>query len=262
LAEEAARRDAEETVSALLEQALELEKMKGVSQLAAGAAHDVRNLVCAMRLAAGNIAEDPGATSAIRASAAQIVQASDSAMSIARDLETLGPYSGHAAEVVSPHAELQRLLPLLRTAAGDRCPIELRTEDSVSLVFADRVQLDRLVLNLVLNARDAMPEGGTITLELSEATLTDGRVEPGIYLVLTVSDSGVGMPPHVLQRVFEPYFTTKAANTSSGLGLTVVYAIADRFGGFVHVESEPGRGTKFRVYFPRIAAGRGPRAVR
>ena len=121
-------------------------------------------------------------------------------------------------------------------------------------MLVDRADLERMLLNLAVNARDALPEGGTIHIEVSESTVTDGTVPPGAYVVIEVSDQGVGIEPQLLEKIFQPFFTTKSVGSGTGLGLTVVQGTADRAGGFVHVESELHRGTKFRVYLPRVAA--------
>jgi signal transduction histidine kinase len=125
----------------------------------------------------------------------------------------------------------------------------------------DRGRLERLVLNLVINARDAMPEGGTIVLEVGEATVEDEDLAPGVFTTISVQDTGVGMSPEVRRRAFEPFFTTKQRGVGTGLGLAVVHSIAERYGGFVHVDSELGRGTTVCAYLPRVS-GAGPVAGR
>ncbi len=253
--EEVARGDAEQQARILHEQAIELEKMKATFRLAAGAAHDIRNMVSVVRWAARTIAEEAPGNERITSNAKRIVDATESVLTITRDLESLGRDHGQSPTVVGMGAEIERILPLLRSAVGDRYPVEFTQTGSVGSVLLDTTQLERLVLNLVLNARDATPEGGAIGLELSETTVGDGTIPAGVYVLLAVSDQGVGMPAAVREQIFEPFFTTKGRGVGTGLGLTVVYAIADRFGGFIHVDSEPGQGTTFRVYLPRVAAG-------
>ena len=121
-------------------------------------------------------------------------------------------------------------------------------------MLIDRSQLERLLLNLCVNARDAMPGGGRIEVGVGEARVGAEASGGGVYVMLTVTDEGVGMDEAVQSRLFEPYFTTKPAGKGTGLGLSIVYKIVERCGGFIQVESAPGRGTRFRVYLPRIAA--------
>jgi two-component system cell cycle sensor histidine kinase/response regulator CckA len=252
--EEAARRDAEERAHALHLQALELERLKAMWQLAANAAHDIRSMVNVVRWAARAITDDTDTTVTAIDHAKRILSATDAVVSITRDFEALGRERERSPSVTNPAAEIERLLPLLRAAVGENHGIALHRPAACGLVLVDRADLERMLLNLVVNARDALTEGGTIHIEVSESTVTDGTVPPGAYVVIEVSDHGVGIEPQLLEKIFQPFFTTKGVGSGTGLGLTVVQGTADRAGGFVHVESEPGRGTKFRVYLPRVAA--------
>ena len=252
--EEAARRDAEERAQHLHLQALELERMKAMSQLAANAAHDIRSMVNVVRWAARSIADDTATTESVTDHAKRILSATDSVVSITRDFESMGRERERTPAVLDPVAETERLLPLLRAAVGERHSIVLREPPACGRVLIDRADLERILLNLVVNARDAMSDGGTIHIEIAESVVSDGRVPPGIYVVLVVLDEGIGMEAAMLGKIFEPFYTTKAAGNGSGLGLTIVQGTADRAGGFVHVESERGRGASFRVYLPRVAA--------
>jgi signal transduction histidine kinase len=131
--------------------------------------------------------------------------------------------------------------------------VEIRTGPSVGRVSADATELEQLVLNLVLNARDAMPRGGTVTIETRDVRLEGGGDPPlptGPYVMLAVSDEGVGMDEETQRRIFEPFFTTKPEGAGSGLGLATVDRIVQRHGGTIRVDTAPGRGTTFRVYLP------------
>ncbi len=136
--------------------------------------------------------------------------------------------------------------------------IELHLEDSLATVNADPVQMEQIIMNLVVNARDAMPEGGKLTLRTENVTLDEEycRVHPGAkpgnYLLLAISDTGTGMDSEILEHLFEPFFTTKGAGKGTGLGLAVVYGIVKQHGGYVTCDSEPGTGTMFRIYLPAI----------
>jgi signal transduction histidine kinase len=253
--EEAARNEAEQLARGLHEQAVDLEKMKATFRLAAGAAHDIRNMVSVVRWAARTISEEIPDNERVTTNAKRIVDATESVLSITRDLESLGRNHGQSPSVLSLGAALERMLPLLRAAVGDRYQVELTESQPIGSVMVDGSQLERLMVNLVLNARDAMPDGGVIGIGLSETSVGDGSIPDGSYELIAVSDHGVGIPASVREQIFEPFFTTKERGGGTGLGLTVVYAIADRYGGFVHVDSVPDQGTTFRVYLPRVAAG-------
>jgi signal transduction histidine kinase len=254
LGEEAARRDAELRAALLSEHVVELERTKALTRLAAGAAHDVRSLVNVVRWAARAIADDPQKSSSVGANVERILAATDSVMTITRDLETVGRASQEAPKVIDADAEVRRLLPVMRAAAGDACTVELRANGSGGLLLMDPGQLERLLLNLVINARDAMPGGGTVVVEVGEATVEEDEVMPAVFTAISVADSGMGISPEVRAHVFEPFFTTKRREMGTGLGLAVVHSVAERYGGFVHVDSEVGRGTTFRVYLPRVSA--------
>jgi CheY-like chemotaxis protein len=138
--------------------------------------------------------------------------------------------------------------------------VVLDPQPEPALVIADRGQVEQILMNLAVNARDAMPGGGTLTIQVVNADLeehdaaTHPTIKPGPYVVLTVIDTGTGMTPQVQARLFEPFFTTKAMGKGTGLGLATVHSIVARYGGSVEVSSEVGQGSSFRVYFPRAAA--------
>jgi signal transduction histidine kinase len=191
LSEEAARAEAEDRASALQQQALELEKVKALSQLAAGTAHDVRNLVSVVRWAARSISGDTQSTPENVERADRILGATESVMAIVRDLEALGRDVAREPRVLDPVVELTRLLPLLRAAVGEHCTVSMRCAGNIGFVLVDRVQFERLVFNLVINARESMPNGGPVELELSETKIGDGDGdgEPdshGVHVVFAV----------------------------------------------------------------------------
>ena len=152
--------------------------------------------------------------------------------------------------------------PVLKRALSNGCELQLRAAPGLSLVKADPGQVEQILLNLTLNACDAMPQGGKLTIETANATLTRDytklkpgvRVHPGPYVLVAVSDTGHGMSRETLGRVFEPFFTTKAVGQGTGLGLATVYGLVKQADGYVWVYSEPGIGTTFKIYFPVISS--------
>jgi signal transduction histidine kinase len=252
--EEAARRDAEERVRELEAYALEGQKMEAIARLAAGAAHDFNNLLTVMISSADAIARDPTTPARQQEAARRGLEAARRGADLARELLALGRDARCAPCVVDVAAALSKMEVLLRAAAGPEHGLAIRCEGAPGRVLVDPAQLERVVLNLVLNARDAMPDGGPIEVVVSEARVEDGDDEPGAYVVIEVADSGIGMDAATRARIFEPFFTTKPKGRGSGVGLSVVYGVVERAGGFVHVDSTPGRGTRMRMYLPRVAA--------
>lgn len=251
--EEAARLDAEMQLRAYQEHALDLEKQQALERLAAGVAHDFRNILTAVLGSGLQIADDPRASREIAAHAQRIIKGSERGVELARELETLGCDEARATRVIDVGEALDHMADMLQGAAGRDHPIHIERSGPAGRVFIDRLQLERVVLNLVLNARDAMPGGGTIRIRLGDTTVAD-RSAPGVYVVIAVSDSGVGIDGATRAHIFEPFFSTKPKEHNSGLGLSVVHQVVDRCGGFLQVESQPGGGSTFRVYLPRVAA--------
>jgi two-component system, cell cycle sensor histidine kinase and response regulator CckA len=166
-------------------------------------------------------------------------------------------------QVVDLNATVQRLEPVLQRALGETSRLVLRFDADVGRVKADPGQLDQVLLNLTLNARDAMPGGGVLRIETGGVVLDKAYIAakglqtmlPGHYALLVVSDTGMGMDRDTLEHVFEPFFTTKAVGEGTGLGLATVYGIVKQSGGFIWAYSEPGQGTTFKIYLP-VAASR------
>jgi signal transduction histidine kinase len=148
---------------------------------------------------------------------------------------------------------VSKSLELLNAAAGKRHTVDLEIRSCAGRVLIDPHQLERVVLNLVVNARDAMPGGGAICVVVDTGSEQQIGTARGEYVIIAVSDSGVGIPPAVLSRIFDPFFTTKPKGHGTGVGLAVVQQVANYAGGFVRVESSIGEGTTFRVYLPRAS---------
>ncbi len=233
----------------------EVQKMQAVGQLAGGIAHDFNNLLMVtvgnLELLADRIGEDdrPLADSALRASL-RAAESTRKLLAISRR-QPLDP------EVIDAGGLVTGLVEMLRGTVGET--IELKTVIPPDLwpAYADPVQVEAALLNLAINARDAMPEGGTITIELANVHFDDnesvvrGNGQSGDYLMFAVADTGVGMPPEVANRAFEPFFTTKETGKGTGLGLSAVYGFAWQSGGFAELKTALGRGTIVRIYLPR-----------
>jgi len=249
--------EAEELRVALRSQASQIAEARRVSALAetaAGIAHDFNNLLSVMLTAAELIATEPNATPEIVQLAREIAGAGLRGEALARGLIEFSQPPARSSRIVRPADVISSALDLLQTAAGNLHPVDLEIRSGASRVLIDPHRLERLVLNLVVNARDAMPEGGKIGLLVdtgSEAQLGTAR---GEYAVISVSDSGTGIPPAVLSRIFDPFFTTKPKGRGTGIGLAVVQEISNYAGGFVRVESSVGEGTTFRAYLPRASS--------
>jgi nitrogen-specific signal transduction histidine kinase len=243
----------------LEEQLRQAQKMEAVGQLAGGIAHDFNNLLTVIggygEIARRRIGAGPGAAELL-----EVERAAERATQLTKQLlafsrqQMLDPVPLDLAEIAGG------LLPMLRRLIGEDIEIAMLTDNGLPAVLADRAQLEQVLVNLAVNARDAMPTGGTLTIETRAVTLDDAYaerhagVEPGEYVCLTVTDTGVGMRPETLSRVFEPFFTTKAVGQGTGLGLATVHGIVNQSGGHILVYSEPDLGTSFKAYLPATGA--------
>jgi signal transduction histidine kinase len=248
---EVARHEAEARLAEHEAYWVEMEKMEALGRLAAGVAHDFRNLLTVVIGNADEIrrrSSDPRLAEA----AGDILDSAHRGTALVRELLQFGREHRGDARVLDLCDAVEAMRGVLRTAVGSSHPIEIRCERPVGRVLVDRGQLERVVLNLVLNARDAMPSGGTIDVGVREAEVVAAGGESGAYVVLEVGDDGVGMDRETQSRIFEPFFTTKPAGQGTGIGLAVVYRVVERSGGFLHVDSEPGHGTRIRIYLPRV----------
>jgi len=250
--EEAARKDvAEELADAQEAHAAQLQKMDALRRLAAGVAHDFKNVLQVVLGCAGELVRDPAGSAAIAASARQIEDAAQRGAELARELLSFGRDEGRAPRVVDVAEVVEGFAPMLRKAIGSAHELRIERVPPTGRVLIDQAQLERVLLNLVLNARDAMPEGGTVEIRVGESQIDEG---PGGSVVIEVSDHGAGMDEGARARLFEPFFTTKPPGEGTGIGMAVVDSIVERAGGFLHVESELGAGTRIRVVLPRVAA--------
>jgi len=242
----------------LEEQLRQAQKMEAVGRLAGGIAHDFNNLLMVIQGYADLLAERLPQGDPLQRNAEQIQTASQRATSLTRQLLAFSRKQMLAPKVMNVHAVVADMEKILRRLIGEDVQLETTSARDLGLVKADRSQIEQVILNLAVNARDAMPEGGRLTIETANAELDasfahpPAVLEPGKYVMLAVTDNGCGMDSDTQAHIFEPFFTTKEKGKGTGLGLATVYGIVKQSGGYVWVYSEPGRGTSFKVYLPRI----------
>jgi nitrogen-specific signal transduction histidine kinase/ActR/RegA family two-component response regulator len=246
----------------LEDQLRQAQKMEAVGRLAGGIAHEFNNLLCVITgystLAAEGLAEGKP----LRRDLAEIVRAADRATSLTRQLLAFSRKQMVVPRVFDLNSLLADLDRLLRRVLGEDVELVLAPAAEPLPIKADHNQLEQVLMNLVVNARDAMPRGGQLTISTADverdaaALLDHPKAAPGRYVRLVVRDTGCGMDREVLARLFEPFFTTKEPGKGTGLGLATVLGIVDQSGGHVEVSSEPTRGTAFRVYLPRYQPAR------
>ncbi len=239
-------------------QYLHSQKMEGVGRLAGGIAHDFNNLLMAifnyLTLAARRVGEDHPA----RTSIAHAQHAAERAADLTRQLLTFARKQPMNRRVLHPKDLLHTVTPMLKGLLGEDVSLRVVADPHTANVSVDQSQFEQVIVNLAINARDAMAGGGTLTLETRNVTLDEtyctprGDVTPGHYVEFAVTDTGAGMSAEVQSRLFEPFFTTKAPGKGTGLGLATSHGIVKQNGGHIAVYSEPGRGTSVRVYFPRV----------
>ena len=236
------------------------ERIEVVGQLAGGMAHEANNQMSVVLGAASFILGRDDLPTGIREDVEYIRQAAERTASITRQLLAFSRRQILKPEVVDVNAVVAHLQPILRRTLTEQQELELRLPPNVAPIRADPAQLDQVLLNLTINARDAMPNGGKLLIETREVELDDRYVAmrpgvtitPGKFTALIVSDSGYGMDQETMKHLFEPFFTTKAVGKGSGLGLAMVYGIVKQTGGNIWAYSEPGTGTTLKLYFPSV----------
>ena len=254
------RKHAEEEQAKLREQLQQAQKLETVGRLAGGVAHDFNNLLTVINgysdlLLKQLILGDP-----MQESVAEIRRAGQRATELVRQLLFLGRKQVTQASEVNLNDIITEVGKMLVRVIGEDIRLEFALSPSLGWILADPGQLHQVLLNLAGNARDAMQGGGTLLIETMNVDLEEGyaqqhvNVEPGPYVQLNVSDTGIGMAKDLISHIFEPFFTTKKLGEGTGLGLAIVYGIVQQSGGSIWVYSEPGAGTTFTIYFPRIDA--------
>ena len=244
----------------LEEQLLQSQKMEAVGQLAGGVAHDFNNILTAIvgytDLLAAELEGNPRQLEDLE----EIRKAARRAAALTRQLLAFSRKQVLEPRIIDVNNVVLNLDKMLRSLISEN--IELKTDlaDNLAAARADPNQIEQVIMNLAINARDAMPDGGTVTIETRNTTLDEAyaaqhvSVIPGEYVMLAVTDTGCGMDEKTKSRIFEPFFTTKPAGRGTGLGLSTVYGIVKQTGGNIWLYSEPGKGTTFKIYLPAIAA--------
>jgi signal transduction histidine kinase/ActR/RegA family two-component response regulator len=235
----------------------ESQKMEAIGKLAGGVAHDFNNMLTAILGYASMIHDDAPPKSGIQQQAAQIRRAAESAATLTQKLLAFSRRQVLQTNVFDFSAMLDSLLILIRRVIGENITVTAQADPDLWPILADPVQMEQSIVNLAINARDAMPNGGTLQITARNAPRPhgerrpDSEVKPGDYLQITVTDTGIGMDEATRARMFEPFFTTKPHGQGTGLGLSTVYGFVRQCGGHIGVMSTPGRGTSIELLLPR-----------
>ncbi|GAC1630910.1 MAG: PAS domain-containing hybrid sensor histidine kinase/response regulator [Candidatus Acidiferrum sp.] len=245
---------------AMERQLLQAQKFEAIGQLAGGIAHDFNNVVGAILGWAEIGIDQSGENKQIADRFSRIREQGERAAALTRELLAFARRQVLQPRIIDLNTVANGLVSFLDRVIGKDIELKIVTAP-LDPIKADPTQIEQVIMNLCINARDAMPTGGRLVLETEMADLDDAycrfypQVIPGRYAVISVSDTGIGMDPETKERIFEPFFTTKESGKGTGMGLATVYGIVKQHGGFTHVYSEPGQGSLFRIYLPAIANG-------
>jgi two-component system cell cycle sensor histidine kinase/response regulator CckA len=253
------RRVAERHVRQIQEQLQQAQKMEAIERLTGGIAHDFNNLLTVILSSAMLLLEGLGTADPRRENVKDVQVAGERAATLTRQLLAFSRRQALEPRPLDLNELVGNLEKLLQRLIGENIELETALSAGLGTVKADAGQIDQVIINLVVNARDAMAGGGKIRIETRNVELDGSHphqgspVQPGRYVLLAVSDTGIGMDAATLRRIFEPFFTTKKHGEGTGLGLSTCYGIVQQSGGSILVESEPGHGAVFKVYLPRIS---------
>jgi two-component system, cell cycle sensor histidine kinase and response regulator CckA len=258
LDDRAERKRAEEALRQSEKQFRQSQKMEAVGRLAGGIAHDFNNLLTIIMGYSQVLLTELGPQHPLRGKIEETLKAGGKAASLIRQLLTFSSKQSMDPKILSLNTAVTSLENMLRRLIGEDVQFVVKLDPKNGRLRADQTHLEQVLVNLVVNARDAMPNGGTITIETAQVELTRSPVyhiaplQPGSYVRLTVSDTGCGMDLKTQSHIFEPFFTTKGEGKGTGLGLSTVYGIVTQCGGAIDVTSRVGHGTRFDLYFPSV----------
>jgi nitrogen-specific signal transduction histidine kinase len=248
----------------LEDQFRQAQKMEAVGRLAGGVAHDFNNLLMVISGYAEVLLENTERRHGLYPKIEAIQQASDRATTLTRQLLAFSRKQLLELKVVDVNAIVADMERLLRPLIGENIELVTRLDSNLGRTRADAGQIEQVIMNLVVNSKDAMPNGGKITIQTGNVNLDDdlrrdySYIKAGPYVMLSVSDNGQGMDRETQSRIFEPFFTTKEKSKGTGLGLSTVYGIIKQSGGYIFAQSEVGRGAKFSIYLPRVEEAAAP----
>jgi len=246
--------------SALEQQVRQVQKLEAVGRLAGGMAHDFNNVLVVIKLSTELMLDQITPESPFSKLLLQISNAADRAAALTRQMLAFGRQQMMQPRVINLNTVVSETTQMLRRVIGEDIQLVTNLSDTTENSRLDPDQVAQVILNLAVNARDAMPQGGTLHIETTNVDLDEAYtrdhppVQPGHYVMLAVSDTGTGIDKSILPRIFDPFFTTKELDKGTGLGLSIVYGIVKQSGGYIWVYSEPGHGTTFKLYFPTTTA--------
>jgi two-component system cell cycle sensor histidine kinase/response regulator CckA len=246
--------------SALEQQIRQVQKLEAVGRLAGGMAHDFNNVLVVIKLSTELMLDQITPGSPFSKPLLQISNAADRAAALTRQMLAFGRQQMMQPRIINLNTVVSEITQMLRQVIGEDVKLVTNLSEKLENSRLDPDQLAQVMLNLAVNARDAMPQGGTLHIETTTVTLDEAYakdhppVQPGRYVMLAVSDTGTGIDKSVLPRIFDPFFTTKELGKGTGLGLSIVYGIVKQSGGYIWVYSQPGHGTTFKLYFPATTA--------
>ncbi|NWF91864.1 MAG: PAS domain S-box protein [Syntrophaceae bacterium] len=252
------RKRVEQEMASLQEHLRQVQKMEAIGRLAGGIAHDFNNLLTVIKGTCQLSLLDLREGDPLRANLKEIEKSAERAADLTRQLLAFSRKQIMEMRVFDLNRLINNLEKMLRRIIGEDIELVTFLTDGVGRVKADPAQIEQAIINIVVNARDAMPEGGKLTIETANVELDEAyakrhiEVKPGPYVMLSISDTGVGMTKEVQEKLFEPFFTTKEVGKGTGLGLSTVYGIVRQSGGNIWVYSEPGQGATFKIYLPRV----------